>query len=171
MNPSNKATHSPLRRLHRCLLVALTAACLLGLTAGSAAAAGSARVQATQELAVLTNAHAAHQAPDAGSPQVAVVSARRPITGERTTLPVLSRSIGAGGVRWLQVMLPGRPDGLTGWIAQTGTSESVTPWRIIVNLASRRVSAYNDGRLQRSFAAVVGKPSTPTMSTWDAPGQ
>jgi len=162
MNPSNKATHSPLRRLHRCLLVALTAACLLGLTAGSAAAAGSARVQATQELAVLTNAHAAHQAPDAGSPQVAVVSARRPITGERTTLPVLSRSIGAGGVRWLQVMLPGRPDGLTGWIAQTGTSESVTPWRIIVNLASRRVSTYNDGRLQRSFAAVVGKPSTPT---------
>jgi lipoprotein-anchoring transpeptidase ErfK/SrfK len=156
------ATEIPPRRLLRCLAVGLTTACLLGLTAGSAVAAGSARVQATQELVALLNAHAAHQAPDAGSPQVAVVSAHRPITGEQTTLPVLSRTIGAGGVRWLEVMLPGRPDGLTGWISQTSTRESVTPWRIIVNLGARRVTAYDDGHEARSFSAVVGKPSTPT---------
>src|SRR6202043_1029638 len=37
-----------------------------------------------------------------------------------------------------------------------------TRWHIVVNLAARRVSVYNSGRLQRSFKAVVGKPSTPT---------
>lgn len=141
----------------------LAAACLLSLTTGSAAAAGiPTRVQATQELALLLTAHAAHQAPDAGSPQVALVGARRPITGEQTTLPVTGRSTGAGGARWLHVMLPGRPDGSTGWIVQNGTRAIVTGWRILVDLAARSVRVYRDGRPVRAFQAVVGKPSTPT---------
>jgi lipoprotein-anchoring transpeptidase ErfK/SrfK len=139
--------------------------CLLGIAArsGSAAAAGiPARVQATQELAVLRTAHAAHRAPTATSPRVTLVPATTPITGEHTTLPVIGRSTGPGGVRWLQVMLPGRPDGLTGWIAQHGTSKLTTGWRIQVDLAARRVRVYRDGLSVRTFQAVVGKPSTPT---------
>lgn len=150
----------------RPLITGLLSACLLaGLTAGLAVAAGMpARVQGTQELAVLLTTHAAHKAPEASSPQVAVVPARRPITGEQTTLPVLARKIGAGGTRWLQVMLPGRPNGSTGWIAETSTRASVTPWRLVVNLGARRVTAYLNGRKAKSFPAVVGKPSTPTPS-------
>jgi lipoprotein-anchoring transpeptidase ErfK/SrfK len=151
------------RKLGSCLLVGLVSACLLGITAASAGAEQiSTRVQATQELAVLLNAHAAHSAPRAGSPQVSSVAATRPITGEQTTLPVLLRSIGPHGVRWLLVMLPGRPDGFTGWIAQQDTRRLVTPWRINVDLSARRVRVYRDGRITRSFPAVVGKPSTPT---------
>jgi lipoprotein-anchoring transpeptidase ErfK/SrfK len=119
-------------------------------------------VQATQRLAVLLDTHAAHLTPTAASPQVALVPPRRPITGEQTTLPVIGRSTGPNGVRWLQVMLPGRPDGLTGWIAQQGTRPLVTGWRIAVDLAARRVDVYRDGRRVRTFQAVVGKPSTPT---------
>jgi lipoprotein-anchoring transpeptidase ErfK/SrfK len=59
-------------------------------------------------------------------------------------------------------MLPGRPDGSTGWIAQQGTRKLVTGWRLLVDLAARRVRAYHDGRTVRTFQAVVGKPSTPT---------
>jgi lipoprotein-anchoring transpeptidase ErfK/SrfK len=137
--------------------------CLLGITAGSATAAGiPAPVQATQELAVLRAAHVAHRTPTAGSPQVALLPATTPITGEQTTLPVIGHSINPGGVRWLQVMLPGRPDGLTGWIAQQGTRKLTTGWRILVDLVARRVRVYRDGRMVRTFAAVVGKPSTPT---------
>ena len=88
--------------------------------------------------------------------------ATTPITGEQTTLPVIGHSTGPGGVRWLQVMLPGRPDGLTGWIAQQGTRKLTTGWLILVDLAARRVRVYRDGRTVRTFAAVVGKPSTPT---------
>jgi lipoprotein-anchoring transpeptidase ErfK/SrfK len=144
-------------------------ACLLGLTAGSVSAAGSAadagipaHVQATQELAVLHTAHAAHRAPAAGSPQTALVPTTTPITGEQTTLPVIGHSTGPTGVRWLQVMLPGRPDGLTGWMVQNGTRKLTTGWRILVDLAARRVRVYRDGVTVRTFGAVVGKPSTPT---------
>jgi lipoprotein-anchoring transpeptidase ErfK/SrfK len=152
-------SHCPARRL----IGGLAAVCVAAMTVGSTAAtAGTTHVQATQELAVLLTAHGAHLAPDAGSPQSVLVPARRPITGEQTTLPVIARSIDPGGVRWLDVMLPGRPNGSTSWIAQQGTRPLVTPWRIVVDLAARRVSVYGNGRMARSFQAVVGKPSTPT---------
>jgi lipoprotein-anchoring transpeptidase ErfK/SrfK len=140
---------------------ALVIVCLLGIAAGSAAAAMPTHAQATQELAVLFTAHSAHLEPGAGSPQV-FVSADRPITGEQTTLPVIGHSTGPGGARWLHVMLPGRPNGSTGWIAQAGTRELITGWRIVVDLAARRLRVYHDGRTVRTFQAVIGKSSTPT---------
>jgi L,D-transpeptidase catalytic domain len=149
----------------------LAAACLLvlGLTAATpateetAAAAGlPARVQARQQLAVLLTARGAHRAHAAGSPLLSPVAANRPITGERTTLPVVGHATGPGGVPWLEVMLPGRPDGSTGWIAQQGTRALTTGWRILVDLAARRVRVYSEGRTVKTFEAVVGKPSTPT---------
>jgi hypothetical protein len=151
------------RRARRCLLLGLATACLLGITVGSAAARGiPARVQATQELAVLLTAHGAHREPAAGSPQISFVPTDRPITGEQTTLPVIGHSTGPAGARWLHVMLPGRPDGSTGWIAQDGTRELMTGWRIRVDLTARRLRVYHDGRPVRTFQAVIGKPSTPT---------
>jgi lipoprotein-anchoring transpeptidase ErfK/SrfK len=150
-------------RLGQRLVVGLTAAFLISVTAGSAAGAGMrARVQATQQLAILLTAHSAHRGPEARSLQVALVAARRPITGEQTTLPVIGRSTGPGGVKWLEVMLPGRPDGSTGWIAAQSTRRLVTGWHIVVDLAGRHVSVYRNGRVVRTFQAVVGKPSTPT---------
>ncbi len=137
--------------------------CLLGLTAAAASASGlRTGVKATQQLAALTTAHSAHLAPAAASPQVALVAARRPITGEQTTLPMIGSSTDARGLRWLRVMLPGRPNGSTGWIAQGGTRKLVTSWHLVINLAGRRVTVYRDGRIVRSSRAVVGKPSTPT---------
>jgi lipoprotein-anchoring transpeptidase ErfK/SrfK len=132
-------------------------------TSGASVRGGlAARAQATQELVVLLSAHGAHKAPEGTSPQVALVPDRRPITGEPTTLPVISRSIAANGSRWLLVLLPGRPNGATGWIAERGTRASVTAWRIVVDLAARHVQVYDDGRVVKVFQAVVGKPSTPT---------
>jgi lipoprotein-anchoring transpeptidase ErfK/SrfK len=137
--------------------------CLLGPTAGSAVAAGAlARIQATQQLAVLATAHGAHEEPEAGSAQTELVPAKRPLTGEPTTLPVIGALTGPDGVKWLRVMLPGRPNGSSGWIAQQGTHEIVTSWHLVVGLTARRVRAYRDGRVARTFQAVVGKPSTPT---------
>jgi lipoprotein-anchoring transpeptidase ErfK/SrfK len=69
---------------------------------------------------------------------------------------------GPDGVRWLQVMLPGRPNSSTGWIAQEGTRRLLTGWHIVINLAARQVKVYSEGRTVRTFRAVVGKPSTPT---------
>jgi L,D-transpeptidase catalytic domain len=140
----------------------LVTACLLGITAGSAAAAMPTRAQATQELAALLTAHSAHREPSAESPRTLFVPADRPITGEQTTLPVFGHSTAPRGAQWLHVMLPGRPDGSTGWIVQNGTRELITGWRMAVDLAARRLRVYHDGRTIRTFRAVIGKPSTPT---------
>jgi lipoprotein-anchoring transpeptidase ErfK/SrfK len=159
------------RRLARGAALVLAVACMAGVTTGVAEGSTSGspavadihdHVQATQELVVLLDAHGVHQAPAAGSPTVTVLAARGPITGEQTTVPVIARSIAAGGARWLQVMLPGRPNGSTGWISQEDTRALVTAWAIVVDLAARRVSVYSHARRTRSFQAVVGKPSTPT---------
>jgi len=161
LHPPRALARSP--RIGACTTVALVATCLLGLTARPAVAAPiPTRVQATQELVVLLSAHHAYRSPDVLSRQTTLVAVRRPITGAPTTLPVLSRFIGAHRMRWLLVMLPGRPNGSTGWIAQRGTSQLVTPWRIGVDLTARLVIVYRDGSIVREFRAVIGKPSTPT---------
>jgi lipoprotein-anchoring transpeptidase ErfK/SrfK len=96
------------------------------------------------------------------STQLGIVAAVRPITGEQTVLPVIGRRTGAGGSGWLEVRLPGRPNGHTGWISQVGTTTSVTAWHIVVDIARRRVIVYDNGQPVRGFPAIVGAPSTPT---------
>jgi hypothetical protein len=126
---------------------------------GPAALAAAHRGTQYQELAALTTSPDVYSA--AGSHPFERIGATRPITGEQTVLPVL-RSLFRDGSEWLQVRLPGRPNGLTGWIKQSGAKLEFTKWHIVVNLGGRRVYAYNGGQLVRSFGAVVGAPATPT---------
>jgi len=134
-----------------------------GLIVGAATAAGaSSHVRATQPLAQVLFGHQAYRYPQRTAARVMYVPARTPITGEQTTLPVIAQANGHGDTRWLKVTLPGRPNGLTGWIARGGTSELITGWHITVSLGARRVSIYLHARLWRTFSAVVGKPSSPT---------
>jgi lipoprotein-anchoring transpeptidase ErfK/SrfK len=64
--------------------------------------------------------------------------------------------------QWLKVMLPGRPNGHTGWIRRDATGRSITDWHIVVDLSRKRVTVYRAARAERVFGAIVGKPSTPT---------
>jgi hypothetical protein len=130
----------------------------LGLVAAtSAAPAHAAAVQPSQKLVGLLDAHEAFAKPGRHSAPLRLVKARRPLTGERTVLPVLGET-----KHWLHVRLPGRPNGSMGWIVRARTRISSTPWRIVVETSSRRVFVYRNGRLRRTLWAVVGKPSTPT---------
>ncbi len=136
------------------LLVSLVAA----PTVGAAPLAGT----GVQELALLQRAHTAWSAPDTNAKAQEVVRARRPLTNEQTALPVVGHKTGSAGVRWLKVLLPGRPNGHSGWIDARGTIRATTPWRIVVHTAARRVTVYRNSRAVRTFPAIVGKPSTPT---------
>jgi lipoprotein-anchoring transpeptidase ErfK/SrfK len=152
-------------RIHATLGLLTLICAWSGLTAVSAAAASApSHVKATQPLVALLYEHSAYSSPRTSAPLVASMWPKTPITGEQTTLPVIGKDNGRGGTRWLKVMLPGRPNGLTGWIEQGGTYSLVTGWHIVVNTSLRRVWIYFHGRLQRTFEAVVGKPSTPTPS-------
>jgi hypothetical protein len=66
------------------------------------------------------------------------------------------------GSRWLRVRLPERPNNDAGWISADVTRVRTTPWRIVVSTAESKVTVERAGRPVVSFAAVVGKPSTPT---------
>ncbi|MEA2424196.1 MAG: hypothetical protein QOH13_606 [Thermoleophilaceae bacterium] len=151
----------------RLLAIGVAGALLLPSAAAGAPVRAVARIAPQQDLVTLLHAQAAFERPDATATQVGSVAAKRPITGAATTLPVLRRSTDAHGTVWLSVRLPGRVIGTvapsaTGWIKAARTRPSTTPWHIVVQLAARRVSVYEDGHKVRTYSAVVGKPSTPT---------
>jgi lipoprotein-anchoring transpeptidase ErfK/SrfK len=132
---------------------------LLLAAVGAGEATGATR---PQELALLFRAHTALTATGDHGSVVQNVEALRPITGERTALPVIAHTTGARGVEWLRVLLPGRPNGRTGWIKKQGTVTATTRWRLVVTLHDRRVTVLRDGRALRTFSAVIGKRATPT---------
>jgi lipoprotein-anchoring transpeptidase ErfK/SrfK len=81
--------------------------------------------------------------------------------GAQQFLVLGSRHDGHGNT-WLHVLLPVRPNGSTAWIPKDRTAIGTTHWRIVVSVGQRKVYAYENGKLRRSFLAVVGAPGTPT---------
>jgi lipoprotein-anchoring transpeptidase ErfK/SrfK len=135
--------------------------------AGAQAARAAAPIARYQDVVAVLARHIARSQPNLDGRQVASVSARRPIAGQRTVLPVIGQSIDNAGRSWLRVRLPGRTLGgttppPTGWILATNTRRSITPWHVVVDLRAREVIVYRDGRQLRTFRAIVGKPTTPT---------
>jgi lipoprotein-anchoring transpeptidase ErfK/SrfK len=141
-------------------VLALLLATSLGVA--SPTRANAAVGERSQELALLLGTHAVRHAPNEGAATLELVRALRPLTGERTALPVLGHATDTGGTHWLRVRLPGRPNSHTGWIKQSATVRATTPWHIVVDTSERRVTVYRNGRAVRTYSSVVGKPSTPT---------
>ena len=144
---------------HRLILLPLLALLAATWTTSTSAniAVASRVVKPTQQLVALLSSHEAFARPWGESAHLARVQARRPLTSERTVLPVLGSRVG-----WLHVRLPGRPNSHTGWIRVGATALRTTPWHIVVQRSRRRVTVYRLGRAVRVFKAIVGKPSTPT---------
>jgi hypothetical protein len=154
-------------RIRLIVVVCLTGVLMAAIGARPGLALGQTRVPAQQRIVTLSQPRRFRSRPDLSVRPIASVAARRPITGERTVLPVLATSIDSHGRAWLRVRLPGRVLGSpapprTGWILAVGTLISTTDWHIVVKLSARQVLIYRLGRELRSYAAVVGKPSTPT---------
>ncbi len=140
-----------------------------GLVVAAVAAIGAPAARArtvpapkpTQELATLLASHTVRSSLRSDPASVSTLSASRPITGVQTILPVIDHAT-VGGVRWLRVMVPGRPNGRKGWIKQRRTALSTTTWHLVVRTSTRRVLVYRRGHRVRTLSAIVGKPSTPT---------
>jgi lipoprotein-anchoring transpeptidase ErfK/SrfK len=150
----------------KCLLAAVVTLAAAGVTspaAASTAVPAPARAPGAgpHELALLLTPHLVRPALGRVPTHARTLPSSAPITGGQSALPVVGHAT-RNGTRWLRVMLPGRPNGALGWITRRGTTSATTHWQLVVRTASRRVNAYRDGRLVRSFVAIVGKPSTPT---------
>jgi L,D-transpeptidase catalytic domain len=152
------------RRLPGALMRRALACAGLAAALSLLAAVPAGAVARSQPVATLYTAHAIYARP--GGRREASISAHRPITGEATTLPVVATHSGAGGT-WLRVRLPGRllpgaPNGRTGWIKAVRTRLWLIRWHIVVSLHERRARIYDGGRLIRAYRVVVGAPASPT---------
>lgn len=144
---------------HAAATAVLTAACTAAVGAVPARAVPDV---STQRLALLERGHHAFARPDHRSRQLNTVRRVRPITGLQTVLPVLAERTGPDGRQWLEVLLPGRPNGARGWISPRFTRYALTPWSVRVDLSARTATVVNGRRVVRSFRVVVGAASTPT---------
>ena len=64
---------------------------------------------------------------------------------------------------WVQLRIPGRPNGRVGWVPRSVLdSFQVTHMQIVVDRETRTLTLYNRGHLVYRFPVGVGKPSTPT---------
>lgn len=66
------------------------------------------------------------------------------------------------GGGWLEVMVPTRPNGQTGWIRRSEVRISTSRWRIEVDVSERSVQIWRGNRLISQSIAAVGRSSTPT---------
>jgi lipoprotein-anchoring transpeptidase ErfK/SrfK len=130
-------------------------------------AAASPRFPTRQALVGLLNTHIVRAAPQVNAKRIGFVRPTRPITGARTVLPVIAHRRDAARRDWVRVRLPGRAlDGAAppsaGWIRTSDTRSASTGWHLAVDVGARRVRVYYRGHPVRTFAAIVGKRSTPT---------
>jgi hypothetical protein len=139
-------------------VLAGAALALASLAAGAASrpdAAGS-------EIARLVVATPVRARPTSQSPLVGRIAAIRPLTRQQTALPVVRRTADTHGAEWLLVRLPDRPPGRVGWIAAANAVVARSPWRVVIDRATRQASVYRAARLYRRYPVVVGARWTPT---------
>lgn len=122
--------------------------------ADPAAAASVVPVAAETTIAEVTG-----PVPYAAQPDGPVVGALPTGSWWRDTkfLPVIARVPG-----WLQVRLPQRPNGLTGWIPESVARLSTTTLGIVIDVTDHRLRLYDGGHLVLDAPAGVGTPDDPT---------
>ncbi|TYK50840.1 L,D-transpeptidase [Actinomadura decatromicini] len=105
-----------------------------------------------------TVVHPAETAPvsaQPGAPAVAELPAAQ-LKGD-TWVPVVESRPG-----WKRVLLPSRPNGVTGWIPDSGLKTARSGQAIKVDISDRKLTLLNAGRPAGSWPVAVGAPKTPT---------
>jgi lipoprotein-anchoring transpeptidase ErfK/SrfK len=82
--------------------------------------------------------------------------------GQRLWLPVVGRQVDRDGGRWLEVLLPERPNGSTGWVRPRDVRTSVVEERIVVRMSDYTLIRYDGERRVDRYEVAIGKSSTPT---------
>lgn len=109
----------------------------------------------------------AFAAPDDGSEVVATITndPEYPIhfLGVADSITYRNRfeSVTHGG-DWLEVLLPVRPNGTTGWIKLAGRELSRNPFRVSIDVADHQLVVFNLGEIWLETPIAVGTGSTPT---------
>ena len=148
-------------------VLALTISAARGSPAAPKERSASATVASLSNLKTLSRwaypqaAAAAHQYPSARS---RVVGRLRFLTIDGQAQVYLAlRSYTTRSARWILVPIPGRPNGVSGWVPASALGEMhVTHEYLRINREKLRATLYRDGRLIWTAPVGVGRPSLPT---------
>jgi lipoprotein-anchoring transpeptidase ErfK/SrfK len=79
--------------------------------------------------------------------------------GYPSILPVIARVPG-----WDEVRLAQRPNESVSWVPAADVIPGLTPFRILINLQTMRLTVFEDGRQILNFPAGIGTPDDPTVT-------
>jgi lipoprotein-anchoring transpeptidase ErfK/SrfK len=74
-----------------------------------------------------------------------------------TWLPVIAEK-----ADWVQVLLPSKPNGSTGWLRSGDLERAKTPYTVEVHLGSKRLELLRDDEVVGEWTVGIGKESAPT---------
>lgn len=103
----------------------------------------------------------ARAAPTATAKRRAKVIPIAPFAQGPTTL-LITRTVVTDDVRWVEVILPIRPNGTKGWIPADVLSMRTISARITIDLSDRRLSLFRAGKRVLYAPIAVGASPTPT---------
>ncbi|MBA3653508.1 MAG: L,D-transpeptidase [Actinobacteria bacterium] len=84
------------------------------------------------------------------------------LTNPLYTLPLVFLVKSAGAGDWLEVRLPTRPNGSSGFVRMADVKVATVTTQVLVEQRLRRLTVWDGGRLVFETPVAVGKPSTPT---------
>jgi lipoprotein-anchoring transpeptidase ErfK/SrfK len=82
--------------------------------------------------------------------------------GRGATVVLITRTVVRDGRRWVEVILPVRPNGTRGWIPADVLRMRTTPMRVLIDVGDRRLTVYRAGKPVMRAPVAVGVPGTPT---------
>jgi lipoprotein-anchoring transpeptidase ErfK/SrfK len=145
----------------------LAGCCALLVTAATATAASSrhdvvlSNETTSTTWSVADTAVTIRAAPGNSSARVGSLQLQTPDGFLQSYLLLRERPTGSGW--WVELRIPGRPNGRVGWVPR-GALDSLnhTNMQIVVDRAARALTLYRAGRVIYRAPVGVGKPSTPT---------
>ncbi len=103
----------------------------------------------------------ARVAPDRAAKTVAAIQPIAPLTGGPTILLVMEQRT-VDGVEWTRLLLPKRPNGVSGWVRSDFLRFHKQRMRILIDQSQRVTYVFKDGKLVYKTRNAVGKSVTPT---------
>jgi lipoprotein-anchoring transpeptidase ErfK/SrfK len=79
-----------------------------------------------------------------------------------TTLLAIGPTGPSGAEGWYEVLLPGRPNGSTGWVSSDEVNESVVTTAVVVHLGAHLLTLYEQGSEVADYPVGVGTAASPT---------
>lgn len=145
----------------------LSVLALAAALALAAPASGGARAPVSVQVAgagpIAWTQVAARERPDRSARVLRVLTEFRKDFRPRYLLALSVRSDArTGKPSWYQVVLPGKPNGRTGWVPAAAVALAPIDRWLVIHRGARRFAFYVGGKLVRSGPVAIGAPGTET---------